>query len=73
MLHADAGWSAVLRIPSTRPEEDFALDLLDSSGVLVYPGFFFDFAQEAFVVVSLLPQPDAFAEGVRRILERVDG
>jgi hypothetical protein len=73
VLHADAGWSAVLRIPSTRPEEDFALDLLDASGVLVYPGFFFDFAHEAFVVVSLLPPPDAFAEGVRRMLERVDG
>ncbi len=37
------------------------------------PGFFFDFPHEAFLVVSLLPEPDAFAEGVRRVLERADG
>lgn len=73
VLHAEAGWSAVLRIPSTRPEEEFALELLEHSGVIVHPGFFFDFRHEAFVVVSLLPAPDVFAEGVRRILERVHG
>jgi aspartate/methionine/tyrosine aminotransferase len=70
-LHAEAGWSAVLRIPSTRTEEDFALELLEHSGVIAYPGFFFDFPHEAFIVVSLLAAPDVFAEGVRRILGRV--
>jgi hypothetical protein len=39
----------------------------------VHPGFFFDFAHEAFLVVSLLPEPDTFAEGIRRLLERVHG
>ena len=72
VLHADAGWSAVLRVPATRSEEDLVLTLLDEDGVVVHPGFFFDFAHEAFLVVSLLPEPDHFAEGVRRILERVD-
>jgi hypothetical protein len=71
VLHAEAGWSAVLRIPSTRPEENFVLELLEHSEVIVHPGFFFDFPHEAFVVVSLLPPPDVFAEGVRRILGRV--
>ena len=28
VLHADAGWSAVLRVPSTRSEEDLVVDLL---------------------------------------------
>lgn len=71
VLHADAGWSAVLRIPSRQPEEEFALELLEHSGVIVHPGFFFDFPHEAFVVVSLIPAPHVFAEGVRRILEHV--
>ena len=70
VLQAEAGWSAVLRIPATRPEEELALELL-ARGVIVYPGFFFDFPAEAFVVVSLLPEPDVFAEGTRRILECV--
>jgi hypothetical protein len=70
-LHADAGWSAVLRVPSTRGEEDLVLDLVERAGVLVHPGFFFDFPHEAFVVISLLPEPDTFADGVRRVLESV--
>ena len=73
VFHADAGWSAVLRIPSTRGEEDVVMDLLERDGVLVHPGYFFDFPHEAFLVVSLLPPPEAFAEGMRRVMERVHG
>jgi aspartate/methionine/tyrosine aminotransferase len=72
VLHADAGWSAVLRVPSTRSEEDLVVDLLDRDGVLVHPGFFFDFAHEAFIIVSLLPEPQVFVDGIRRVLERAD-
>jgi len=72
LLRAEGGWSAVLRVPATTSEEDLALDLLERGGVVVHPGYFFDFAHEAFLVVSLLPEPDPFARGVARILERVD-
>jgi len=72
-LHADAGWSAVIRIPSTRPEEEVVLGLLDQDDVLVHPGYFFDFPHEAFLVVSLLPQPEQFASGLARVMERVHG
>jgi hypothetical protein len=40
--------------------------------VLVHPGFFFDFGSEAYVVVSLLPQPDRFDEGIDRICRRAE-
>jgi aspartate/methionine/tyrosine aminotransferase len=73
VLHADAGWSAVLRVPSTRSEEDLVVELLERDGVLVHPGFFFDFPHEAFLVLSLLPEPERFLEGTRRVLERADG
>ncbi len=69
VLPCEAGWSAVLRVPSTRSEEDLAIDLLETAGVVVHPGFFFDFAHEAFLVVSLLPETDVFAEGIRRVME----
>jgi hypothetical protein len=69
VLPCEAGWSAVLRVPSTRSEEDLAIDLLEAAGVVVHPGFFFDFAHEAFLVVSLLPETEIFAEGVRRVME----
>jgi aspartate/methionine/tyrosine aminotransferase len=72
ILRADAGWSAVLRVPATRSEEDLAIVLLEEAEVLVHPGFFFDFETECYLVVSLLPDPETFDEGVRRILERAD-
>jgi aspartate/methionine/tyrosine aminotransferase len=70
VLHADSGWSAVLRVASTRSEEDLVLELLERDGVLVHPGFFFDFPHEAFLVISLLPEPDVFEEAARRLLDR---
>jgi aspartate/methionine/tyrosine aminotransferase len=70
VLPVEAGWSAVLRVPATRSEEDLAIDLLERDGVAVHPGYFFDFPHEAFVVISLLPEPDTFARGVERLLER---
>jgi len=72
VLTTDAGWSSVVRVPSTRSEEDLVVDLVDRDGVLVHPGFFFDFPHEAFIVVSLLTEPQTFAEGLRRVLERAD-
>lgn len=64
----DGGWSAVLRVPATRTEEALVLGLLAEERILVHPGFFFDFRHEAYLVVSLLVAPDAFASAVRRVL-----
>lgn len=71
VLHADGGWSAVIRVPRLVPEEELVLSLLMQAGVLVHPGYFFDFASESYVIVSLLVQEAIFAEGVRRVLEHV--
>jgi len=71
LLDAEGGWSAVLRVPAVASEEDWALTLLDEDGVLVHPGYFFDFAQEAFLVLSLLPPPATFRRGVERLLRRL--
>ena len=65
------GWSAMLRIPSVVGEEDLVLELLREEGVAVHPGYFFDFPGEGTLVLSLLPAPDTFAEGVRRLLRRL--
>jgi len=72
VLRVEGGWSAVVRVPSTRPEEQLVLDLLERDGVLVHPGYFFDFPREAYLVVSLIPEPAAFREGAARIFNRVE-
>jgi alanine-synthesizing transaminase len=73
VLDVEGGWSAVVQVPSTRPEEDWALRLLERGRVLVHPGYFFDFPREAYLVVSLLPHPDTFAEAAARLRRTIDG
>jgi alanine-synthesizing transaminase len=73
LYRVEGGWSAVVRVPATRSEEALVLDLLEKDSVLVHPGYFFDFPHEAFVVVSLLPEPGEFREGAARLLERASG
>jgi aspartate/methionine/tyrosine aminotransferase len=68
VLPADGGWYAVLQVPAVQSEEMIVLDLLDRTGILVHPGYFFDFEREAFLVVSLLPEPRLFAEATRTLL-----
>jgi alanine-synthesizing transaminase len=70
-LPAEAGWGSVLQVPRTRSDEQWALDLLERDGVLVHPGYFFDFAEEGHLVLSLLPPEETFARGVDRLLGRV--
>ena len=67
VLDPEGGWSAILRVPRIRGEEEWILHLLGERNVLVQPGYFFDFESEAILVVSLLTEPDVFAAGVRRI------
>ena len=69
LLACEGGWYAVVRVPSTRSEEELILDLLERERVLVHPGYFFDFPHEAFVIVSLLPRPDIFADAAARMLQ----
>jgi aspartate/methionine/tyrosine aminotransferase len=73
VLRVEGGWSAVLRVPATRTEESLALELVERDGVLTHPGFFFDFPAEAYVIVSLLPEPAAFDDGVDRVCRRAEG
>jgi aspartate/methionine/tyrosine aminotransferase len=71
VLTVEGGWSAVIRVPSTGSEEDLVLNLLRRERILVHPGYFFDFAREAYVVVSLLPEVDVFDEASARLLQFV--
>jgi aspartate/methionine/tyrosine aminotransferase len=52
-------------------EDALVLDLLERHGVAVYPGYFFDFATEGFVVVSLLTSPGVFSLGLKRALDTI--
>lgn len=71
LLRPHAGWSAVLHLPAVMPEEQLVLELAERREVLVQPGFFYDFEQEAYAVVSLLTEPRVFEIGAARLVEHV--
>lgn len=71
LLPPAGGWCAVLQLPTRGQEESLVLDLVTRHGVLVHPGYFFDFPRETFVVVSLLVPPTTFDAGLARLLAHV--
>jgi alanine-synthesizing transaminase len=72
LLPVEGGWSAIVRVPATRSDEDWALALLGDDGVLVQPGYFFDLAEVgATLVISLLTPPEILADGIGRLLRRL--
>ncbi len=62
----------MLRIPATLSEEERVIRLLAERDVLVHPGYFFDFPNEAHLVLSLLTPAGEFAEGVDRLLADIE-
>ena len=68
LLEPAGGWTAVVRVPSTGSEEALVLELLERHHVVVQPGYFYDFPTEAWLVVSLLVEPELFARGIERIV-----
>jgi aspartate/methionine/tyrosine aminotransferase len=72
LLHAEGGWYGVVQVPSLDSEEELVLTLLRDRGVLAHPGYFFDFARESFLIVSLLPPEPVFRDGVNRVLRHFD-
>ena len=77
LLPADGGFSAILELTpadgGALDEEALALAAVERAGVLVHPGFFFDFEDDgrARLVLSLLPEPERFEPAVRALLEVV--
>ena len=70
-LAVDGGWCATLEVPRTRDEDAWVELLVREEGVVVHPGYFFDFAEDGVLVVSLLAGEEAFREAIARVLKRV--
>lgn len=62
----EGGWSAILRVPLFESEERLIVDLIDA-GVVVHPGYFYDFHGEGRVVVSLLTREEEMKSGMELI------
>jgi len=72
-LEIEGGWYGVLRVPAVQSDEELAIRLLQEHSVLVQPGHFYEFADEGYLIVSLLSQAAEFSEGISRLLACVAG
>ncbi len=70
-LLVEGGWYAILRVPVTRSDEDLAVELISQHDVLLQPGHFYDFANDGYLVVSLITSAAFFREGIERLLQYV--
>ena len=67
VLNAEGGWAAVMRAEFGMDDEELALHLLRTAKVLTHPGYLYDFERGEYLVLSLLPHPEKFREGIQRI------
>jgi alanine-synthesizing transaminase len=70
-LPSEGGWYGVLEVAAPHGEEALVLDLLESEGVLVHPGYFYDFPAGSYLVMSLLVDETRFEEGLDRLLRHI--
>jgi len=69
-LPVEAGWSAVVRLPSTlRDESEASLAglLLRQTHVLVHPGSFYGLSGKSLAVISLIVRAEDFKAGIERL------
>ncbi len=65
------GWYAILEVPRIHDEDRWVELLVEEDGVIVHPGYFFDFDRDGFLVLSLLPPIATFREAVDRLTRRL--
>jgi aspartate/methionine/tyrosine aminotransferase len=68
LLNCEGGWYGIIRVPRTKPDEEWCLELLGKHGVYVYPGYFFDFDEDGYLIVSLLTEENVFKEAAGRMM-----
>lgn len=65
------GWTVLVDVPRFLPDEQLVLTLLAEAHLAVHPGYFYDLPTPGTLALSLLPEPQAFEIGCRRLREAV--
>jgi len=64
--HTEGGWTALVDVPRVMDDDALARRLL-ADGMTAHPGWFYDIADAGCIAISLLPEPDAFADSLKRL------
>lgn len=65
-LTVEGGWYVILRVPAVVSDESLVVSLLQSAGVLLQPGHFYNFQRDGYLIASLITPPTEFAAGIDR-------
>lgn len=60
LLKPEGGWYAMLKLPDSKTDEAWTLEILEKTHVLIHPGYLFDSSEESLAVLSLLTDPAIF-------------
>jgi alanine-synthesizing transaminase len=71
VLETEGGWYTIIRIPRTQTAEAWAMELLAKHNIYIYPGHFFDFEDEGFLIASLLTDEDTFRHSIKKIADYI--
>ena len=72
VLRCDGGWTALLEYPRYATEEETVLGLLRDEHIAVQPGYFFDLERDGYLALSLILEPDVFADAAARLHRYLD-
>jgi aspartate/methionine/tyrosine aminotransferase len=67
VFRVEGGWYAILQLPQSRSDDEWAAELLVQQNILVHPGHFFEMKQMSCIVLSLLLPSERFEETLSRI------
>ena len=72
MLLREGGWYAIVKLPPQSNDETVAYQVLVENNLYVHPGYFYDFMERNYLVLSLLTQEEVFLKGIEILVKKVD-
>ncbi|MCX7834322.1 MAG: pyridoxal phosphate-dependent aminotransferase [Ignavibacteria bacterium] len=68
-LNYEGGWYAIIKVKDKIDDDYFTLKALREKYVFLYPGYFYEFDKDGYLVISLIIPEMDFREGIERILQ----
>jgi len=67
----EGGWTVLVDVPPVMEDDQLSQALLDA-GLSAHPGWFYDVADAHVLALSLLPEAEAFADGLTRLQDVIN-
>ncbi len=67
----EGGWNAIIKFPYNTLTEDVSEYLVSKHGVVVQPGYFYDFEKNDCIIISLIVKKEMFRQGIETIAREI--